>query len=161
MIQKLLDRDRVAARVARMRKAQKRINLCIWCQLLRIIQGLNRRFKEYLATAREQKAIGWLCGAIASFRPRVRSGKLGDTVFSDRQLCRTGSIGLHERLHQVVEPGEGWNRGARDRPFSAQRNIVFGEDGRIAGVAASPAALDADRVEASGFLLVEFRLIVR
>src|SRR6266566_3784507 len=161
MIQKLLDRDRVAARVGGMRKAEKRIDFCIWFQLLGVVESLNRRFKEHLAAAREQKAIGRLCGAIASFSPRVRSRKLRDTVLRDCQLCRTDPISLHERLHQVIETRESGSRRARDRPFPAQRNILFGEDCRIARVAASPAALDADWVEASGFLLVELRLVVR
>src|SRR4030095_2595902 len=110
-------------------------------------------FKEHLAAAREQKAVRWLRGAIARFGPCVSARKFGDDVLRDRQLRRAYPSGLHERLHQMIESREGGNCRARYCPCSAQRDILFGEDGCIAGIAAGSAALDTDRIEAGGVLL--------
>ena len=149
VIQKLLDGDRVAARIGRIRKAEKRINLCIRFQLLGVVKSLNRRREEHLAAARQQKAVRWLCNTIACFGPCIGAGEFGDAILGDRQLCRADSVGLHERLHRVVEPREGRNCSARYRPLPVQRDILFGENCRVTGVNTRPAALDADRVEAA------------
>src|SRR5215471_17924807 len=102
MIQKLLDRDRVAPWIERAREAEERINLCRRRELLGVVECLNRRFKEHLTAAREQKAVGWLRSAIARFGPCVGARKLHHSVLPDRQLGGANSIGLHERLHRMV-----------------------------------------------------------
>src|SRR6266852_1366401 len=76
VIQKLLDRDCVAARIQRVREAKERINLCVRWQLLGIVEGLNCRLKEHLAAANEEKAVGRQGGPIARFGPRISARKL-------------------------------------------------------------------------------------